>query len=226
MKIKTNFMGNTFETQNKFKIYIQDFIYKEIGYCNNIKDKLPEKYNKLIELLKRHPEWKSKSNDMVNIETEPNERKYCPKYNMQSVHISIVKENGKKVDISWNSAIKGKSKTPEQNLVDAMRKSIEPQTTEFKKKSVHKCELCDKRDCSFHVDHYKPQFNELKNDFIKDMKNITIPKSFDDNNDFTPRFTQNDKEFEREWISFHKEKAILRILCENCNLCRKKATNK
>ncbi len=218
-------MGNIFETQNKFKNYIQDFIYKDIKYCDDIKGKKPEQYNKLIELLKRHPEWKSKSNNMINIETKPNDRKYCKKYNMQSIHMNIVKENNIKVDISWNTAIKAKCKTEEQNLVDAMRKSIEPQIRQFRQNSVQKCVKCDKINCHFHVDHYTPQFDELKNNFIHYIKrtNITIPKSFDDNDDYTSRFKQNDEVFKRKWILFHKENATLRILCENCNLCRKKS---
>ena len=59
--------GKTFKSQKEFKIYVKQIIYDEIGICNDIKNTYPDLYNILINILERHPEFESKTQNMCNL---------------------------------------------------------------------------------------------------------------------------------------------------------------
>ena len=67
-------------------------------------------------------------------------------------------------------------------------------------------------------------FDKLVADFLSINKNINTPVEFDEMNDETHRrqFLLRDEEFKKLWINYHNDNAILRILCQRCNLGRKK----
>ena len=81
------------------------------------------------------------------------------------------------------------------------------------------CELCgcEGNGKGFHVDHYYPQFVEIRDSFIKEegleFEEATIE-----------RF-KFDEELRRRWRDYHNSKCRLRILCANCNLRRKRSKN-
>jgi hypothetical protein len=210
------FLNNVYKTQGEFENFVKNFIYNEIGLCDDIKNKYPEKYKIIIELLKRHPDFNNKTQNMYNIKI------VTDTLNKSAYKIMIINNDNTEIDISWRCAITGKHKNNKHELVSAMRSSIDDQILKFKKENKNICELCNNKN-NLHVDHIL-HFDELVFNFIKITKN-TIPYNFNDTNDNTHRrcFLNEDIEFKIEWIDYHKKNATLRILCQNCNLSRKKS---
>jgi hypothetical protein len=56
--IQINHRGVIYKSKKDFKEYADKLIYKNIGVCENIKDN--SYYQELLDLLKRHPEYKKK----------------------------------------------------------------------------------------------------------------------------------------------------------------------
>jgi len=102
-----------------------------------------------------------------------------------------------------------------------MRNSIYPQIEEFKNNSIMECVLCYNTK-NIHIDHYEPQFIDLKTEFLSIWKG-PLPNIFEANDSHSKIFNNIDNEFEKSWIEFHKTNAILRVLCKKCNLSRKKS---
>lgn len=219
------FMDTTYPTQGAFEKYVKNLIYNEIGICYDIKNKSHSQYKILIELLERHPDYDEKSKNMCNLKIVRDT------LNKSAYKILIVKNEGE-IDISWHCAITSKHKPFKHELMSAMRSSIDYQICAFKKKTLQRCALCGD-DNDMHVDHndeVNSAFDELAGNFIDIMKNenIEIPNEFGDTNDNTHRrcFLQLDNYFETRWVEYHKQYAILRMLCEKCNLSRPKTKNK
>lgn len=96
-----------------------------------------------------------------------------------------------------------------------MRNAIENQIEEYRNKyNELKCEKCNSKSKP-EVDHTEILFVELYENFIKDRKDI--PCEFNNSILNSKCLKREDKKFEEEWIEYHKEKAILRILCSKCN---------
>jgi 5-methylcytosine-specific restriction endonuclease McrA len=182
----------------------------------------PEHYNTLVEILKRHPDFICKTQDMCNIKIVKD------KLNINALKTIIIKKDGSEIDISWKVAITGKPKGDKQELMSAMRSSIDEQIVQFRKGSDKKCVLCTNTD-NLHIDHII-HFDEIVLNFINIMKskNINIPDTFGDTNDDTHRrcFLETDKDFKNEWTDYHYENAQLRVLCQKCNLTRTKTNHK
>jgi len=214
--IQVSHRSINYKSQTDFKEYANQLIYDKIGLCENIKD--TEYYDELLDLLKRHPQYKNKTENMTNLAIRRNTLK------KKGFAIWIIKHNDElDVDISWaKQCITQNSNSKDKNLTDAFRSSIHPQTIDFRNKNLHICEKCNQRN-NIHVDHII-KFHVLKNDFLKKYKKNIIPYDFDDMKDTTGRtcFKEKDKQFEIEWQIYHKDNAKLRILCEKCNLTRKK----
>ncbi len=64
------FLGKEYKTQKEFEQFVKNLIYNEIGNCEDIKKKYPVKYEILIEVLKRHPEYQLKIKNMIKIKIE------------------------------------------------------------------------------------------------------------------------------------------------------------
>jgi hypothetical protein len=215
-------LGKVYKTQTEFSNFVKNFIYNEIGLCDNVKITYPEKYEILIEILKRHPEFILKTFDMNIIKLVKDTT------NKKAIKIIIVRNDMSEIDISWRTAITGKHNTDKQELMSAMRSCIESQINKFRKENDIKCSICSSS-IKPHVDHVI-QFNELAMNFIKLMKekNIQIPAIFGDMDDGTHRrcFLPVDNNFKNDWYKYHSDNAILRILCQHCNLTRAKPTIK
>lgn len=199
------------KTQKQLKQCVRKKI-DEIGVCHSIKQFHPEEWDGFMYLFKRHSDYPEKFNGLTDIKI-----RYNPVYKKQLETI-IVKNNGDEDDVSvLKNCITGK---PKDTLTIAMRNSIYPQIEEFKNNSIMECVLCCNTK-NIHVDHHEPQFIDLKTKFLSNWKG-PLPNIFEVNGSHSKIFNNIDNEFEKSWIEFHRKNAILRILCEKCNLSRKR----
>lgn len=134
------------------------------------------------------------------------------------MEVVINKKDGSCDDVSLLvKCVSGKTK---DNLYVAMRKSILDQIYEYKNSQQKlQCVLCED-DQKIHVDHFSPQFIEMYTEFIN--KHPEYPTKFDKDVSHACIFREEDREYEIIWKKFHRENANLRILCQRCNLTRKK----
>jgi hypothetical protein len=102
------------------------------------------------------------------------------------------------------------------NLTRALRNSILKQILRFKNNNDKICQLCNKDDGNFHVDHIKP-FSIIKDEFLK-QNQLEIPSSFRTSSDNFIKFKKEDTEFKKSWRQYHKRMAHFQILCDKCNL--------
>ena len=216
------FLGRTYKTQSDFEVFVKKVIYNDIGVCYDIKNTYPSHYNTLIEILKRHPDFTSKTQNMFNLKIVKDA------LNTSGLKILIINNDMSETDISWKCAITGKHKSDKNELMSAMRSSIDDQILEFRKTRSNNCVLCPNTD-KLHVDHII-HFDEIAFNFISIMKykNIGTPNTFGETTDNTHRrcFLEIDDNFKNEWIKYHYENATLQMLCQTCNLTKTKTKTK
>jgi len=202
------------KTQKSLKRHFREIIDK-IGHCESVKTEYPQEFSDFCEVFERHSDYPDKFIGFFDIKIN-----YNPGFKNQLV-VYIIKNNGDIDDVSvMNNCITGK---PKNNLKIAMRVSIQPQIDEYKNNNYIKvCELCGEHD-KIEIDHHseKTPFAKLYIDF---MENITlpIPTSFDDTKSHMKCFKEIDYIFEERWIQYHKENAVLRMLCRACNCSQPK----
>lgn len=205
-------MYKSFKTQKALKEYVREVV-DTIGECESIEKYYPEHLELFYYLFKRHSDYPEKFEGLLDIKIRYNKRY---KKQLECI-ISKVDEAEEAVSI-LNNCIRGK---PVDQLHSAMRTAIESQTLYFRNNNKHICELCGSSS-HIHVDHFEPQFIDLKNNFLS-ICDIQTPKSFTHNNSNAKMFKNKDKDFKNSWYNYHKKHAILRILCSKCNLVRKKS---
>lgn len=194
----------------------QEEYYKKIlntGFSNSLVKERPKDYEDLMELFKKHPEYPDKIKDVVDIMVVKNKRN--SRYNA----FELVKQNGSIEDISYICCIYPRKEN--QDLLNAMRNSVQPQINDFRKNAKKECELCKKNNTEIHIDHVY-MFKYLVNDFLALIDKIEVPNSFDDHIDNTAIFKKKDIDFNNKWFTYHLNNAILRPLCAKCNLSRSK----
>lgn len=205
-------MLKQYTTQSTLKKYFREVI-DIISKCNSVKTYHPGYYIEFCEVFKRHCDYPDKFMDMVDIKID-----YNPIYKNQLV-VYIIKSNGEIDDVSvLKNCISGK---PKDNLKIAMRVAVQPQIDEFRNSHTELiCELCNSKE-RIEIDHHSilQPFSKLYNDFMRTMRSNTlkIPTNFDNTISCLKCFKETDKEFNEAWIKYHKEKAILRMLCKECN---------
>jgi hypothetical protein len=201
-----------FKTQASLKKYFREIINK-IGVCDSVKTKYPSEFFDFCELFKRHSDYPGKFIGFVDIKID-----YNPIF-INNLEVSIIKEDGSIDDVSvMNNCITGK---PKDNLKIAMRVSIQPQIHEYKNNNYIKvCELCGEHD-RIEIDHHseKSPFAKLYIDFLDINK---LPTTFNNTKSHMKCFKGLDYNFEKNWMQYHKENAILRTLCRKCNGSQKK----
>lgn len=221
MPQEVKFDNRIFVSIKSFREYITNII-NTIKECKDIKKNYPIEYKIFLELIKRHPNYDIKSKDMFNLRLTSNAMK-------NGFELRIIKRDDSEIDISWRKCINSKSDTQKEKLIKAMRKSIEQQTIDYKRKynTNNICQLCGKKTEKIHVDHII-YFDTLVKEFLESIEcsdiKIPIPTEFVDDNDGTnrPCFLETDYVFERTWLEYHLMNAELRISCVDCNLQRKK----
>jgi hypothetical protein len=213
------FRGEKYKSQAQFRKYVKDLIYNTIGLCQDVMNEHPKEHKILIELLKRHPKFDERSENMCNLKiVHPI---ISVDDNKPGFEINIIKNNGDEVSISWRKAVTGKSESQDQLLKAAMRTAVEPDIQVFRiEHSYEPCQMCHIRG-KLQVDHEK-EFIKLIADFLKE--NIEIPDKFGKLEDGSNRttFLEKDTNFKNRWIKYHKENASLRMLCGDCNNSRQK----
>ena len=199
-----------FKTQLSLKNYFREIIDK-IGVCDSVQSKYPNDFLDFCEVFKRHSDYPEKFIGLIDIKIN-----YNPEFKNQLV-VYIIKNNGEIDNVSvLNNCISGK---PKDYLKIAMRVSIQPQIDEYKNNNnIRVCELCGEHN-RIEIDHHsvKTPFNKLYNDFISINSSRSLPNTFDDTQGHIKCFREIDNNFQEKWREYHKENAILRMLCRACN---------
>ena len=101
--------------------------------CNDIQNIYPSHYISLIEILKWHPDFVSKTQNMCNIKI------IRDTLNINALKIIIINTDTSEIDISWKCAITGKPKGNKHELMSAMRSSVDEQIFQFRKNNEERC---------------------------------------------------------------------------------------
>jgi hypothetical protein len=206
-----------FKTQVSLRKHFREIIDR-IGVCDSLKTKHSSEFLDFCEVFKRHSDYPGKFIGFIDIKID-----YNLEFKNQLV-VYIKKENGTIDDVSvMNNCITGK---PKDNLKTAMRVSVQPQIDEYKNNNYIKvCELCGEHK-RIEIDHHsdKSPFAKLYIDFME-INKLHIPAEFDDTKSHMKYFKKTDYMFEEKWIKYHKETAILRMLCRSCNGSQHKYKN-
>ena len=198
-----------FNTQESLKKHFREIINR-IGVCDSVRSTHSSEFLDFCEVFKRHSDYPNKFIGFIDIKID-----YNPEFKNQLV-VYIKKDNGTIDNVSvLNNCITGK---PRDNLKVAMRVSIQPQIDDYKNNNYIKvCELCQGHN-RIEIDHHsdKAPFAKLYSCFME-INKLPIPTEFDDTKSHMKCFKKTDYNFEEQWIQYHKENAILRMLCRRCN---------
>jgi hypothetical protein len=203
-----------FKTKKELEEYVRNIIMN-IGICKSVKTVSISDYNFFINLFRRHPKYPEKIYNICDISIITN------KVNAKLLELNIIRHDGSVDDISWRNCVSGAEK---DNFKCALRVSIEEQLKSFRRTANNECDICKTLEADeYHVDHVN-HFEEILYGFLQTTKRVK-PIIFQNTKDNRKSFISDDKEYEEEWKSYHKNMACLRILCRSCNLKRPKWKN-
>ena len=210
-------VGNvSFKTQTECEKYTRN-ILNELGSTDSVKLKNEQSFNFLVSLCKRHPNCIEKLLHFNDYQIR------CDALNKTAMALFIENTDGSLTEISWRICVTGKYKSIKTLFNSALRERIEPQILDYKNKTD--LSYCRKCNCSLtipHIDHDEPQFQQLVDDFV-DLNIIQIPTEYNKKDvTFQPLFTTKDVWVGELFETYHFENATLRVLCQTCNLTRKK----
>jgi hypothetical protein len=193
-------------------------IIEHIGVCKSVKGVSQASYETVYDILTNHPEADKKLHDAVDFYIRINVRSGT------GLEVMIRKSDGTETDVSWNTAAKGKGRTPRESFCRALRVSIEDQIKAFRRRpttDTSVCAICSNPVEAYHVDHVIT-FKRLVDDFIATYTDFVYPQNheYEECNDGTNQYRLTDKVLESAFQSHHLEKATLRITCARCNLTR------
>jgi hypothetical protein len=182
------------------KKYIQTLLLNQPGAKVDV--------SPVIHLLQKHPDYEDKITDIdcwvVRVD---------PIY--KSKGLGIRKKNGDVIGFSYNHAL-SEGKTTYNSIINkTMRDIISPYIIWFRKKlpKICKCELCSCIAYDIHIDHVLC-FKDIRDNWLKDKDIIDIIE--DDNG----LYSFEDYNLTLDWYNYHKDNAILRATCANCNMKR------
>lgn len=190
--------------------------------CKNILHKYPvgTRLNEadqsfLISVFENHREWEQKFGCGIDYIT-------TMKAKMGTTCFSIFRIDGSNTDISYPTAIDGK--TPQSDIKRACRFAIEPIISKFKVENV----FFGKTVCPFtnevlytsntHIDHYDKTFDEVFKLWIADKSIDELSKKINATTDgsFDTFFT--DESIVSDFIAFHDLHTHLRAVSRTANL--------
>jgi hypothetical protein len=211
--------NNIYKTQKDCEINVRNKLI-EIGITKSVKDKSIDIYNFFIDLCKRHPRQDEKLKNIVDFQVKPDA------LSKKGLALNIINNDGTTTEISWRICVTGKGHTSEQLYNRALRQTISSQIQSYREKddtNITICSICNNCliDKKFHIDH-EIQFAKLVDDFTN-LHNIIIPSEYNKLPiTFERTFITNDEWIGNLFYYYHLEHAILRVLCEKCNLTREK----
>jgi 5-methylcytosine-specific restriction endonuclease McrA len=128
--------------------------------------------------------------------------------------ICIVDSAGNAVDISLSKhCITGKTSTPRQRLIQAMRGALHESSCSMKQVNTSQCSACKQR-TKCEIDHVSPTFSDMVADFLAKMP---PPNEFKEVDNQAWTFRQEDSMFRQAWVSYHDAHAQLQPLCHDCH---------
>jgi len=208
---KVKFGNLEFKSQKDAKEYVRQ-LFESIGTCYSLKNKNNSHFNKVLDVLKRHPRASEKLDNLKDIEVKKCKLGFA---------LFVIYNDGTSDDISWNMCITGREKSDSSKLKSALRYAIEDQIQDYKDENdTSYCNECFTPIYDdLHIDHVI-HFAKLVYDFNKTRSDI--PTVFDDARDLPGHkiFKSSDSKYENEWKTYHRNNAILRPLCRQCNLSR------
>lgn len=131
-----------FTNKKQLENYTRNLI-KKTGVCMSVKKYNENLFNFFYLLFQKHPNSSEKLDELKDICIIPN------KVNPKLYSLMIIKNNNSILDISWLKCVGIKK----DNLTEAMRYAIIPQTNEFRHNNIEICSFCKKTEGDFHVDH-------------------------------------------------------------------------
>jgi hypothetical protein len=174
-----------------------------------------------ILMCKRHPQHLNKLNKFVDFQI------YQDALNKRGFALTIVNNDNTYTEISWRICVTGRGKPSKTLFNSALRQCISDQIKDFRDASdLSYCRECN---CSLydkilHIDHNEIQFIKLVEDFMElNKETIIIPIEYNKKDiTFETLFKDDDDWIGKLFESYHLQNATLRVLCETCNLTRKK----
>lgn len=179
-----------------------------LGVCRSVRGRQAEAYAHFEALFRNHPESdKKRVNEMIDLSIE--------KHAKSGYVLRMLYGDGTSDTISWKKCIHPYLSSVKTKLGNALRVAVAGQIEEYRNKHKDEaCQICGIR-YNLTVDHVVP-FYELRDKFLSNLSKY--PEHFGKNSIQQDCFLSEDKEFEFAWAEYHKEKAILQMLCRSCNV--------
>lgn len=199
-----------FKTKKQLKEHVQKIrdINKNQCVINN------DDFNFLMEFTSMHPEFEEKyfGRKILGFKVQQN-----PEFKHYVIYAQL--DNGKIEDIAMNNIIRGRCANKKEERDSAYRSAVFEQIREFKATALLVCVQCNHADLdqrNMHVDHFI-KFKDIVKEF-ESMNGVS-----EDTEQYTKsrQWFFKDLIFRKKFEDFHKQKAILRILCAKCNLTLK-----
>lgn len=197
--MKDYFFGHEFETKKDLTKFVREKIrsYTKPTYIGKEHDDFPffkELYLRFcpdgnIEafLLEQNPKYRSPYFDYVNV---------C--------------RGGRWVCFSWVNCCNKRAKGFNERLTDAMRRAVDDEIFDFRKKGLEVCAVCGLAErCE--IDHVI-EFSVLRDKYLRISGKPSI--EFQDN---VIGVVLPEGDFKDDWIEFHRKNAKLQFLCKSCH---------
>lgn len=162
-------------------------------------------------LMEKHPEWARKSSGMSEIVLF--KHRWCNAFGIKKV-------NGSIEDISYHACLDDVKQRNKERMLKSLRYAVQSQIDSYRSSTFDKntiCALCSTpqiNNGSAHIDHIVP-FRDLVKAFFSKMQITSVDWVS------TGSYVEmTDPVMRREWETYHREHASLRILCGQCNLRR------
>jgi len=167
------------------------------GYLKQYNIVHPIHKDRLMKMLSFHPRF---TEDVIDLDIEHYMRNNC---------FVLVYKDGSRSRISY------RQKTNRECENQCFRHLVWRQIVDFRKGNPEQCSICKIKTCDIHVDHVD-KFRDLITKFKK-AYNISGYLYVGECKDNEGKKFVDDK-YNNLWKDFHKEHAVLRILCAKCNI--------
>jgi len=135
---------------------------------------------------------------------------------MKNKCFCVERTDGTCVNFSTNKISTTKQTSQRNDMTQAYRIAIRDQIINFKKSSEQTCTKCGDEESVIHVDYFVPTFQDLVKYFEIEYENFNKQELLKEEDNM---FHWKDDEL---WRDFHSSYTHLRVLCDACNLKRKR----